>query len=129
MYKILSRNSSAGLHNESYCGITTTSNSTLFFDIDPFGGIPSNLIINSIVFGVFLIIFLIFHKKAFRSVNEIIKHEKENLRMPGFSIRKRFERSSSRGVSGKETNNEGKPLAKKNMFGLLHFQTLPIGSF
>ena len=118
MYKILSRNLSSESHNESYCGTTTISNSTLFFDIDPFGGIPSNLIINSIVFGVFLIIFLIFHKKAFRSVNEIIKHEKENLRKPGFSIRKRFERSSSRGVSGKETKNEGNKCAKENMLEL-----------
>ena len=104
----MSRNASSDSGDESYCGITSTSNTTLFFDIDPFGGIPSNLIINSIVFATFIIIFLVFHKKAFRSVNEIIKQEKENIKIPKVSFRRRFERASSRGASGKETSDEGR---------------------
>ena len=62
-------------NGESNCGNTNTVNSTLFFDVDPYGGIPSNLIINVAVFIVFILIFLIFHKKAYQSVNEIIRIE------------------------------------------------------
>ena len=62
-------------NEESNCGNKNTENSTLFFDVDPYGGIPSNLIINVVAFIVFLLIFLIFHKKAYQSVNEIIRIE------------------------------------------------------
>ena len=104
---MLSRNGSSSSDGDSHCGIITTANSTLFFDIDPFGGIPSNLIINSIVFGIFIIIFLTFHKKAFRSVNETLKQEKEKLRKETFRIRKQFGRASVWGVPGTETKDEG----------------------
>ena len=62
-------------NEESICGNRNTVNSTIFFDVDPYGGIPSNLIINVVAFIVFLLIFLIFHKKAYQSVNEIIRIE------------------------------------------------------
>ena len=61
--------------NVSNCGNKNTVDSTLFFDVDPYGGIPSNLIINVAVFIFLLFIFLIFHKKAYQSVNEVIRSE------------------------------------------------------
>ena len=63
--------------NKTVCGERThASNSTIFFDVDPYGGIPSNLIINLIVFCIFVIIFLVLHKKAYRLVNEIVSKDK-----------------------------------------------------
>ena len=52
------------------------ANSTIFFDVDPYGGIPSNLIINLILFCIFVAIFLVLHKKAYRLVNEIVSKDK-----------------------------------------------------
>ena len=63
--------------NKTVCGERThASNSTIFFDVDPYGGIPSNLIINLIVFCIFVVIFLVLHKKAYRLVNEIVSKDK-----------------------------------------------------
>ena len=51
------------------------ANSSIFFDVDPYGGIPSNLIINLILFCIFVVIFLVLHKKAYRLVNEIVSKD------------------------------------------------------
>ena len=61
-------------NNESYgsCGAKDDTNTTIFFDIDPYAGIPSNLIINVGAFIIFVLLFLIFHKKAYQSINEFI---------------------------------------------------------
>ena len=62
---------------ENVCGErTNAANSTLFFEVDPYGGIPSNLIINLIFFAIFVIIFLVLHKKAYRLVNDIVSKDK-----------------------------------------------------
>ena len=62
---------------ENVCGErANAANSTLFFDVDPYGGIPSNLIINLIFFAIFVIIFLVLHKKAYRLVNDIVSKDK-----------------------------------------------------
>ena len=66
--------------NKTVCGERThASNSTIFFDVDPYGGIPSNLIINLIVFLIFVVIFLVLHKKAYRLVNDIVSKDKWQL--------------------------------------------------
>ena len=63
--------------NKTVCGERThASNSTIFFDVDPYGGIPSNVIINLIVFCIFVAIFLVLHKKAYRLVNDIVSKDK-----------------------------------------------------
>ena len=64
-------------NKNSTCGDRAhAANSTIFFDVDPYGGIPSNLIINLILFCIFVAIFLVLHKKAYRLMNEIVSKDK-----------------------------------------------------
>ena len=60
---------------QTRCGHKNVANSTIFFESDPYGGIPSNLIINITAFFIFILIFLILHKKAYKSVNRILRRE------------------------------------------------------
>ena len=86
--------------NESVCGERTyASNSTIFFDVDPYGGIPSNLIINLIVFCIFVVIFLVLHKKAYRLVNDIVSKDKWQKHLQSL-------RSDSSGVAQDSSHKE-----------------------
>ena len=101
--------------NESVCGERTyASNSTIFFDVDPYGGIPSNLIINLIVFCIFVVIFLVLHKKAYRLVNDIVRKDKGQKHLQSL-------RSDSSGIAQDSSHKEN---GDKGLYTQFHFSYL-----
>ena len=101
--------------NETVCGERThASNSTIFFDVDPYGGIPSNLIINLIVFCIFVVIFLVLHKKAYRLVNDIVSKDKWQKHLQSL-------RSDSSGVAQDSSHKEN---GDKGLYPQFHFSYL-----
>ena len=89
---------------ESRCGHIGTGNKTILLDINPYGGIPSNVLINIMGFTILILIFLILHKKAYKSVNNIVRKE---------YLQKKFSSSVScltlakQDVSTRHNNDEG----------------------
>ena len=62
------------LNAESRCSLNqNTINSTLLPDINPYGGIPQNLLINTIGFSILTLIFLILRKRGYKLLNEVVK--------------------------------------------------------
>ena len=60
---------------ESRCSLNQNAiNSTLLPDINPYGGIPQNLLINTIGFSILILIFLILRKRAYKLLNSVVKN-------------------------------------------------------
>ena len=64
-----------GSHLESRCSLNkNASNSTLLPDINPYGGIPQNLLINTIGSSILILIFLILRKRAYKLLHSVLKN-------------------------------------------------------
>ena len=56
-------------------GIHPTDNSTIFPNVNPYGGIPTNLFLNLIGLILILLMFLILRKNAWRLINKIVRKD------------------------------------------------------
>ena len=61
--------------NETRCSLNQNEiDSTLLPDINPYGGIPQNLIINTIGSSILILIFLILRKRAYKLLHSVVKN-------------------------------------------------------
>ena len=59
------------------CGseIKPSSNSTIYPNANPYGGIPTNLTINAIGFVVLIFVFLVIRRNAWKALNSIVRKD------------------------------------------------------
>ena len=65
----------ATLKNKSHCGHRITTTETIPLNINPYGGIPSNLLINTLGLTILILIFVILHKKAYKNINKVLRKD------------------------------------------------------